>query len=144
MPMSGDPYAKYLKDVVFSATPEDLTLMLYDGALKFCNQGIMAIEGNDTEKAHDMSVRAQNIIRELQLTLKKEYEVSEGLAAMYDYIYRRLIEANITKNAEVLGEARDLIRELRNTWKEAMKLAKQNSAAATAAAKPGAPKTVSG
>jgi flagellar protein FliS len=126
--VANDPYAKYLKDIVFSATPEDLTLMLYDGALKFCNQGIMAIEAGDMQKAHDMAVRAQNIIRELQLTLKQEYEVSRGMAAMYEYIYRRLFEANIAKDAEILGEARDLIREMRNTWKEAMKLAKQSAA----------------
>ena len=130
--MKADPHAKHLQDMVFSATPEDLVLMLFDGALKFCNQSIMAIENGDATKSNEMSLRAQDIIRELQITLNTDYDVANGLAQMYDYIHRRLVQGNTTKDKVIVEEARDLIRELRNTWKEAMKLAKQNNPGAAA------------
>jgi flagellar protein FliS len=120
-----DPYSKYRKDVVFSATPEDLTLMLYDGAVKFANQAIMALEKNEVENVNNYIIRTQNIVREFQLTLKPEYEVSTVMMKAYDYIHARLVDANIYKDMEQLVEARNMIRELRNTWKEAMKIAKQ-------------------
>jgi flagellar protein FliS len=124
--LAADPYSKYRKDVIFSATQEDLTLMLYDGALKFANQAIMAIEKNEIESANNFIIRTQNIIREFQLTLKPEYDVSAMMMKTYDYIHARLVDANIYKDMEQLVEARDMIRELRNTWKEAMKIARQN------------------
>jgi len=125
--MKADPRAKHLQDMVFSATPEDLVLMLYDGAVKFCNQSIMAMENDDIAKANEMSLRAQDIIRELQITLNTDYEIANGLAQMYDYIHHLLVKGNISNNKELVEEARDHIREFRNTWKEAMKLAKQNT-----------------
>lgn len=120
-----NPYSKYNNNKVFSASKEDLTLMLYDGALKFCNQGIIALETSDNIKANACIIRVQNIIREFQLTLDRKYEISAELDRLYDYIYRRLIEANLKKDLEILTEVRDFIRSLRDTWKKSMLLARK-------------------
>jgi flagellar protein FliS len=116
---------------------EEVTLQLYEGALKFANQCIIALEHNEMEKCHELNIKVQNIIREFMLTLNHDYKISKELNVMYDYIHARLIEANIQKNKEILEEVRDLVRELRDTWREAIKLARVGSAAAD-----GKPKTV--
>lgn len=121
-----NPYSQYSNNnKVFTVSKEELTLMLFDGALKFSNQAITALENDDNTKANDFIVRVQNIIREFQITLDKQYEISAQLDSLYDYIYTRLIDANIKKDLSILTEARDMIRDLRNTWKEAMALAKK-------------------
>lgn len=122
--MTNNPYAKIKQNSIMTASPQELTLMLYDGAIKFGNQAVQAIENGEIEKAHNMIIRVQNIIEEFRSTLDMQYEVAESLDLMYDYIYRRLFDANISKDNTILTEAVDLIRELRNTWKEAMVLAK--------------------
>ncbi len=125
MKRMNNPYEKLKENVLFTATKEELTLMLYEGALKFCNQAIIALEAKDIEKTSNLIIRVEDIIVEFQLTLNMDFEVSKYLASMYDYIYRRLIDANISKDIKILEEVRDLLRELRDTWKEAMKIAKQ-------------------
>ncbi|MCL2874526.1 MAG: flagellar export chaperone FliS [Defluviitaleaceae bacterium] len=122
--MPTNPYEKMQEDRIFTASKEELTLMLFDGALKFCNQALAAMESKDIAKANTYIMKVQNIILEFQMTLDKQYEVSKYLNSMYDYIYRRLVDANIQKSPEVLIEAKDLIKDLRNTWREAMKIAK--------------------
>lgn len=122
--MTNNPYAKIKQNSIMTASPQELTLMLYDGAIKFGNQAVQAIENGEIEKAHNMIIRVQNIIGEFRSTLDMQYEVAQSLDLMYDYIYRRLFDANISKDNTILTEAVDLIRELRNTWKEAMVLAK--------------------
>jgi len=121
-----NPYDKYRINAVNTATPEELTLMLYNGALKFCNQAMAAFEEKDYIKANRLVQRVEDIIREFQITLNRKYEISEQLDMMYDYIYRCLVKANINKSTELLEEAMGLIRTMRDTWKEAMKLAKQS------------------
>ena len=98
--------------------------MLYDGAIKFGNQAKAAIIEGDVQKAHNLITRVQAIIEEFQASLDRKYEVSEGLELMYDYIARRLMDANIKKDPEILEEALGFIREMRSTWKEAMQIAK--------------------
>lgn len=117
-------YNKYRNNVIMTASPQELTLMLYDGALKFCRQAIMAIEEDKIKEAHDYIVRVEDIIEEFQATLDKKYEISSNLELLYDYIYRRLVEANIQKDKDILEEVYGLIKEFRDTWKEAMKLSK--------------------
>ena len=95
--------------------------MLYDGAIKFCNIGMMAIEKKEIEKANTNLKKAQAIITELRVTLDHKYEVWEDFERVYDYIYRKLVEANIHKDAEALEEALKRIREMRDTWKEVMR-----------------------
>lgn len=121
-----NPYSKYTTNAINSATPEELTLMLFNGALKFCNQAMAAYEANDYMKFNKLIQRVEDIIREFQITLNRKYEISEQLDTMYNYIYQILLKSNINKDAELLKEATDLIRTMRDTWKEAMKLAKQS------------------
>ncbi len=121
-----NPYDKYRMNAINTATPEELTLMLYNGALKFCNQAKAAFEEKDYIKANKLVQRVEDIIREFQITLNRKYEISEQLDMMYDYIYRCLVNANIKKSTELLDEATGLIRTMRDTWKEAMKIAKKD------------------
>jgi flagellar protein FliS len=95
--------------------------MLYDGAIKFCNIAIMAIEKDDKEKANLNIIKAENIIMEFRNTLDMSQPISKELDLLYDYIYRRLIDANIKKDKEIIEEVLGYLRELRDTWKEAMK-----------------------
>ena len=119
-----NPYNNYTNNAIFTASKEELTLMLYEGALKFTNQAYLAIENKDFIKANELIIRVEDIIREFQITLNPKFEISKNFASMYDYIYRRLIDANISKDLVILAEARDLIREFRDMWKSAMHAAR--------------------
>lgn len=112
--------AAYLDNKIKTATPAELTLMLYDGSIKFCNIAIMAIEENDNSKANTNIIKAQKIMLELRSSLDHEYEISKNLDLLYEYIYSELIEANMKKDKNVLDEVLESLRELRDTWKEAM------------------------
>ena len=112
--------AAYLDNKVKTASPAELTLMLYDGSIKFCNIAIMAIEENDNSKANTNIIKAQKIMLELRSSLDHEYEISKNLDLLYEYIYSELIEANMKKDKNVLDEVLESLRELRDTWKEAM------------------------
>lgn len=121
--MAQNPAQLYGNSKIQTATPAELTLMLYDGAIKFCNIALMALENGDIQKAHTNIVKAQNIILEFLGTLDHKYKVAEDFERVFDYIHRRLIEANIKKDPEILEEALGYIREMRDTWKEVMRLA---------------------
>lgn len=114
----------YQNNAVQTATPAELTLMLYDGAIKFANIAMTAMENDDVEKVHTNIVKAENIIMELRYTLDQKYPVAKDFERVYDYIYRRLVDANVKKEKEILQEALEYIREMRDTWKEVMKLSK--------------------
>ena len=93
--------------------------MLYNGALKFCGQGKQAIEAKNTQEAHRLIMRAQDIIVELQATLDLKYPVAKELDRLYDFILYQLMEANMAKSVEHLDIAMDFIRDMRDTWAEA-------------------------
>ena len=112
----------YQKNAIMTASPAELTLMLYEGAIKFCNIAIVGIEKNDFEKANTNLKKAQAIITELRITLDHRYPVWEDFDRVYDYIYRRLVEGNISKDIEIIEDALKYIREMRDTWKEVMRL----------------------
>lgn len=114
----------YQRNAILTASKPELTLMLYEGAIKFCNIGIMAIEKKDYEKANNNLKKAQAIITELRVTLDHKYPVWEDFERVYDYIYRRLVEGNIHKDIEIIEDALKYIREMRDTWKEVMRLNK--------------------
>lgn len=118
-------YNQYKENSIFTSTPEELTLMLYNGLVKFIMQAQMAIEEKQIEKTNNSILRAQDIITELQSTLDTKYEVSKGLTLLYDYMNRRLIDANISKDIKVLDEVLGYATELRDTWAQAMKIAKK-------------------
>ena len=115
---------QYNRNKILTATPAELTLLLYEGAIKFCNIAQVAIEKNDTEKAHTNIVKAEMIIEELQSTLNRKYPVAEDFKRMYDYIFALLTEANMKKDLELLERALEELRGMRDVWKEVMKRAK--------------------
>ncbi|MCM3143729.1 flagellar export chaperone FliS [Brevibacillus sp. MER 51] len=114
----------YQSNQVTTATPADLTLMLYNGALKFIKQAKGAIEDKDVAKAHEASLKVQNILYELMSTLNSEYTISKDFIKLYEYMLHRTIEANMRKDIEILSEVESLFLQFRDTWKEAMQLAK--------------------
>ena len=116
-----NPYEQYQRNKVLTATPAEVTLMLYEGAIKFCNIAIMAIENNEMEKAHNNIMKTQRIIEEFRNTLDRQYEVAEDFDRIYVYVLRRLFEANVRKDKEILEEVNGHLRSLRDTWNEVMK-----------------------
>lgn len=121
---TNNPYQQYQKNAVMSASPGELTLMLYNGAIKFIKQGMKYVEEKNIQGSHESIVRAQDIISHLNETLNMEYELSKNMALLYDYFNRRLMEANLKKDGGILGEVLGLVEELRNTWMEAVKLSR--------------------
>lgn len=122
--MANNGYAAYNLRRIQTASPAELTLMLYEGAIKFCNIAIMGVEEHNIEKAHNNIVKVQRIIEEFQATLNHKYEVAEDFDAVYSYLLRRLLEANIKKDKEILEEVLKHLRTMRETWKEVMVRAK--------------------
>lgn len=120
-----NPYAQYNNSKILTASPAELTLMLYEGAIKFCNIAIMAIEQKDMMKAHTNIVKVENIIVEFRETLDHKYPVADDFDRVYIYIYDKLVEANIHKDTAALEEVLKHLRAMRDTWKEVMKAAKK-------------------
>lgn len=118
-------YNAYKQNSVMTASPQELTLMLYNGAIKFCNLAIVAIDNMQMQNAHNYIIRVQDIITEFQITLDKKYDISKNLSELYEYIHARLVEANVSKDKDILNEVLELIREMRDVWKEAMALSKK-------------------
>ena len=114
----------YQKNAIMTASKAELTLMLYDGAIKFCNIALSGFEKKEYEKINTNLKKAQAIITEFRATLDCKYPVWEDFERVYDYIYRCLIDANIHKDEEKLQEALKYICEMRDTWKEVMRLNK--------------------
>ena len=113
-------YAAYANSKVLTASPAELTLMLYDGAIKFCNIAIAAVEKGDIEKAHNNITKVENIIAEFQSTLDYKYPVAKDFDKVYDYLQERLLMANIKKDKDILEEVLKHLRTMRDTWKEVM------------------------
>lgn len=117
----------YQQNSVNTASKEKLLIMLYDGLVKFIKQGIIGIEGNDIQIANVNLVKAQNIILEFMSTLNMEIggEMAKSLMMLYDYMYRRLVEANIKKDAEIAKEILGFSEELKETFDEAYRITKK-------------------
>ena len=108
----------YLRDAVMTATPEQLQLMLYDGAIRFATQARDALEKKDYETSYLRLTRAQNIIVEMQNGLN--YEVNrplcERMAAIYNFLYGKLLDANIKRSVADIDDALKILRIERETW----------------------------
>lgn len=122
-------YAQYNNNKVLTASPAELTLMLYEGAIKFCNIAIMAVEHKDIQKAHDNIVKTQRIIDYLRQTLDMKYAVAQDFERIYEYLSRRLVEANTKKDAEILEEVNTHLRSIRDNWKEVMRINREKGTA---------------
>lgn len=117
---SMNQYAQYNNSKVLTASPAELTLMLYDVAIKFNNIAIMAIEKKDIEKAHNNIVKVEKIINEFRATLDSKYEVSKDFDRVYVYMLERLLEGNVKKDPAILEEVNTHLRSMRDTWKQVM------------------------
>lgn len=120
-----NPFAEYTNNKIMTASPAEVTLMLYEGAIKFCNMAIIAIENGELEKAHVNIKKTQRIIEEFRNTLDHKYKVAEDFDRIYVYLLQRLLEGNIKKDKAILEEVNRHLRDVRDTWKEVMRRNKQ-------------------
>lgn len=111
----------YKNQQVMTASPEQLTLLLYNGALKFLNESILAMEQGEIEKAHNANLRVQDIVREFVATLDMSYELSKSWSQLYEYTEYCLIQGNVRKDVGQLQQAKDVLQEMRDAWVGAMK-----------------------
>ena len=122
-------YQQYRQNTINTSSPQELTMMLYNGLVRFLKLAHEGIEEKNIEKANNFIIRSQNIINEFMCTLDMQYEISNGLYLQYEYMNRRLLDANVKKDKAIVEEVIGYAEELRDTWSEAMKLAKQQAAA---------------
>lgn len=117
-----NPYQSYQQSLVNTASPGELTLMLYNGCIKFIMLGKKAIEEGNIEAKNTNIIKAQNIVHELMVTLNMDVEVSKEMMSLYDFMNRRLIEANVKNDVAALEEVEGLVTDFRNTWKEVIQM----------------------
>ncbi|MBB6453618.1 flagellar protein FliS [Salirhabdus euzebyi] len=126
-----NPYAAqqqaYQNNAINTASPGELTLMLYNGCLKFIKLAQKGMEEKNIELKNTNIQKAQKIIQELMVTLNPEMEISKQLMPLYDYINRRLIEANIKNDVAILDEVTGYVTDFRDTWKEVLRLNRQQT-----------------
>ena len=117
-------YSQYNTSKILTASPAELTLLLYEGAIKFSNIAIMKIEQKDVPGAHENIMRVERIIDYLRETLDMKYAVAEDFERMYVYLSQRLLMANTKKDKEIMEEVVMHLRSIRDNWKEVIKSAK--------------------
>ena len=120
-----NPYAAYQQNSVTTASPGEVTLMLYNGCLKFIKQATLAIEDNNIQDKNTNIQKAQKIIRELMITLNMDIEISQNMSVMYEYMNHRLTEANVKNDVSILKEVEGLVVEFRDTWKQVIQMNRQ-------------------
>ncbi|MBE6838324.1 MAG: flagellar export chaperone FliS [Ruminococcus sp.] len=116
--MQNNPYQKIMQQSVNTMTPVQLLIALYEKGEIELTKAVYYIENKDVPNAHNSIIKAQKIIQTLDSSLKEKYEVSKSLGSLYDYMYRRLIEANVKKDTEILKEIIPFFRELKETFSE--------------------------
>ncbi|MBD5540884.1 MAG: flagellar export chaperone FliS [Lachnospiraceae bacterium] len=125
--MIGNPYAKYQDSKILTASPAELTLMLYEGIIKFTNIGITAIESREFQKANLNIMKAERIVDHLSATLNDKYPVAKDFQNIYSCIMQALISGNMKKDVAELERALEYSRMIRDTWKEVMKASEKGS-----------------
>ncbi|RIJ65057.1 MULTISPECIES: flagellar export chaperone FliS [unclassified Rummeliibacillus] len=118
-------YNAYKQNSVTTASPGELTLMLYNGCIKFIHQGKKAIEAKDIQNRNKYIQKAQAIISELMATLNMDIAISKEMFNLYEYMHRRLTEANIQSDTAILDEVEGLVIEFRDTWKQVIQINRQ-------------------
>ncbi len=121
---SNNAYTQYNTSKILTAAPAELTLMLYEGAIKFGNIAILSIEQGNLEKTHINIIKMQKIIDEFRITLNMEYPVAHDFDKVYEYLIKRLVTANIKKDKDIIEEVLTHLRSMRDTWKEVMRINK--------------------
>lgn len=125
MAIIGNPYAKYQDSKILTASPAELTLMLYDGIIKFTNIAVLAIEDKDYQKSNINIMKAERIVDHLSATLNDKYPVSQDFRNIYGCIMQALIQGNMKKDVAELERALEYTRMIRDTWKEVMKASEE-------------------
>lgn len=120
------PYQTYKNNAVNTASSGELTLMLYNGCIKFIKQAMKDMENGNTEAKNANIQKAQNIIKELMVTLDPNVEISQQIMPLYEYILHQLKEANVKNDPAFLEEALNYVSEFRDTWKQVIKQTRQN------------------
>ena len=120
-----NPYATYQNNSVNTSTPGELTLMLYNGCLKFIEQGKRALASGNVEEKNTAIQKAQAIVSELMLTLDQSVAVSKEMLILYEFANSRLIDGNIQNDPALLDEAAGIITEFRDTWKQVIQINRQ-------------------
>jgi len=113
----------YLRTKILTASPQELRLMLYEGALRFCHQAKESLQRKDFEASYNSLTRAQRIVLELSTSLNHQVapELCSRLSALYTYIYRRLVDANVQREHGPVDEAIELLRYEKETWELLMR-----------------------
>ena len=126
---SAQAYQQYKKSSIESSNPNMLIIKLYEGGIKFLNMAEIKMEEKDYQESNNLLIRVQRIILELRYSLDEEKggELANNLADLYDYMYGRLITANLEKKIEIIDEVRGLLKELLEAWQEAVKKAQKTS-----------------
>lgn len=119
-----NPYQQYQQQSVLTANSGNLTLMLYNGCIKFIGKTRLLILNKDLKGAHEANIRAQLIIEEFMFTLDMQYDIAKKMMPIYEYLHRRLVDANIKKDVEILDEVLGFVTELRDTWEEVIRITK--------------------
>lgn len=119
------PYQAYQNNVVNTASGGELTLMLYNGCLKFIKQAMKDVQEKNYENKNTNIQKAQAIIQELIVTLDQNADISKQIMPLYNYMYQRLMEANMKNDLDILEEVQGLITEFRDTWKQVILLNRQ-------------------
>ena len=120
-----NPQQSYQQNAVNTASPGELTLMLYNGCLKFIHLAKKAINEKNIQEKNNNLIKAQKIIQELMVTLNLDVAVSKDMLSLYDYLHRRLIEANTKSDLAILEEVEGFVIEFRDTWKQVIQLNRQ-------------------
>ncbi|MGE7752369.1 flagellar export chaperone FliS [Lysinibacillus fusiformis] len=115
----------YKQNSVTTASPGELTLMLYNGCLKFLNKAKQAIQEKNIQEKNTNLQKAQAIISELMSTLNMDIEISKQMLPLYEYMNHRLVEANIQNDVAIIEEVEGLVTEFRDTWKEVIRINRQ-------------------
>ncbi len=118
-------YNAYKQNSVTTASPGELTLMLYNGCLKFLGKAKVAIEQKNIQEKNINLQKSQAIISELMSTLNIDMPIAKQMLPLYEYMNRRLIEANIKSDTSIIDEVEGLVTEFRDTWKEVIKITRQ-------------------
>jgi len=118
---------QYKQQQIETATPEEILIMLYEGAIKFLVIAKKALDEKDIEKFHNNLLRSQHIILEFMTSLDMELggEMAVNLYNLYEYLHYRLVQANVHKDVAMLDEVLDHLRKLKATWEQAIEIAVQ-------------------
>ena len=117
-----DPYQKYKQQSILTSDGGKLIIMLFSGLIKFIKVAKISIEKKNIQDANSSIIKAQDILIELMTSLDDNYEISNNLIKIYDYMYNRLVEANIKKSTDILQEVLGMSCDLRDTWNQAVKM----------------------